>query len=119
MWLSVGIAALICEVMSVKKSEPMSESYFYILLCLSKGPNHGYGIMQMTQKLSKGEVTIGSGTMYGATSNMMKKGWIHEVMSDDPGIERKRLYALPQTGEDALHTEIDRLRRMLASAEEV
>ena len=63
----------------MKKSEPMSESYYYILLCLAKGANHGYGIMQMTEKLSRGDVTIGSGTMYGATSNMMKKGWIGGV----------------------------------------
>ena len=66
----------------MKRSEPMSESYYYILLCLAKGANHGYGIMQMTEKLSGGDVTIGSGTMYGATSNMMKKGWIREILSD-------------------------------------
>lgn len=103
----------------MKKSEPMSESYFYILLCLSKGANHGYGIMQMTKKLSGGEVTIGSGTMYGATSNMMKKGWIQEMLSNDTGIERKRLYALTEAGAEALHMEIHRLKRMLASAEDV
>ena len=57
-----------------KKVEPLTESYFYILLCLAEGPNHGYGIMQKTKELSGGEVKIGSGTMYGATSNMMKKG---------------------------------------------
>jgi len=99
----------------MKKSEPMSESYYYILLCLSKGANHGYGIMQMAAQLSKGEVTIGSGTMYGATGNMMKKGWIKEIMSDGVGMERKRLYALTEAGEEALQTEIARLRRMLES----
>ena len=103
----------------VKKSEPMSESYYYILLCLSKGANHGYGIMQMTERLSDGDVTIGSGTMYGATSNMMKKGWIKEIMSDAPGIERKRLYSLTEEGRGALHNEIKRLKRMLASVEGV
>ena len=97
----------------MKKSEPMSESYYYILLCLSKGANHGYGIMQMTEKLSRGEVTIGSGTMYGATSNMMKKGWIKEIMSDGVGMERKRLYSLTELGEAALTAEIARLKRML------
>lgn len=101
----------------MKKSEPMSESYYYILLCLSKGANHGYGIMQMTQKLSEGEVTIGSGTMYGATSNMMKKGWIKEIMSEAVGIERKRLYCLTEDGQEALNNEIKRLKRMLAGAE--
>ena len=103
----------------MKKSEPMSESYFYILLCLSKGANHGYGIMQMTEQLSGGEVTIGSGTMYGATSNMMKKGWIKEIMSTEAGVERKRLYCLTESGEEALRAEISRLKRMLASAGEV
>ena len=97
----------------MKKSEPMSESYYYILLCLSKGANHGYGIMQMTAQLSKGEVSIGSGTMYGATSNMMKKGWIKEIMSDGTGLERKRLYCLTEAGEAALEAEIARLKRML------
>lgn len=103
----------------MKNSEPMSESYYYILLCLSKGANHGYGIMQMTKKLSDGDVTIGSGTMYGATSNMMKKGWIKEIMSDISGIERKRLYSLTEEGREALHNEIKRLKRMLASVEGV
>jgi DNA-binding PadR family transcriptional regulator len=97
----------------------MSESYYYILLCLSKGANHGYGIMQMTERLSDGDVTIGSGTMYGATSNMMKKGWIKEIMSDISGIERKRLYSLTEEGREALHNEIKRLKRMLASVEGV
>ena len=102
----------------MKKSEPMSESYYYILLCLAKGANHGYGIMQMTEKLSGGDVKIGSGTMYGATSNMMKKGWIKEIMSTE-GAERRRLYQLTDTGREALRAEISRLRRMLENAEEV
>ena len=101
----------------MKKSEPMSESYYYILLCLSKGASHGYGIMQMTERLSGGDVKIGSGTMYGATTNMMKKGWITEVMSDEPGTERKRLYSLTEAGKEALQNEIARLKRMLESAE--
>ncbi len=103
----------------MKYSEPMSESYFYILLCLAKGANHGYGIMQMAEKISGGEVTIGSGTMYGATSNMIKKGWITEIISNEPGLERRRLYQLTDSGFEALSAEIARLRRMLENAEGV
>ena len=103
----------------MKRSEPLSESYYYILLCLANGANHGYGIMQLTEKLSGGDVTIGSGTMYGATSNMMKKGWIREILSDEPGQERRRLYQLTDEGRKVLRTEIARLRRMLDNAEEV
>ena len=97
----------------------MSESYYYILLCLAKGANHGYGIMQMTEKLSGGDVKIGSGTMYGATGNMMKKGWIREIISDEVGLERRRLYQLTDAGREALRTEIARLRRMLENAQGV
>ena len=103
----------------MKKSEPMSESYYYILLCLAKGANHGYGIMQMTEQLSGGAVKIGSGTMYGATGNMMKKGWIQEIMSNEPGVERRRLYRLTDSGREALREEISRLKRMLTNAEGV
>ena len=33
---------------------PMTETGFYILFCLQK-PNHGYGIVQMVEKLTDGE----------------------------------------------------------------
>ena len=100
------------------KAEPLSESYFYILLCLSKGANHGYGIMKQTEQLSQGQVKIGSGTMYGATSNMIKKGWIHEIISDEPGAEKKRLYALTAEGTEAFKIEVQRLKRMLSAVSE-
>ena len=62
----------------------------------------GYGIMSMTRQLSGGEVRIGSGTMYGATGNLMKKGWIEEIFSQEPGEERRRLYRLTGEGREAL-----------------
>ena len=44
-----------------RKNEPLTESYFYILLCLYHTPMHGYGIMQKTAELSQGNVKIDSG----------------------------------------------------------
>ena len=35
---------------------PMTETAFYILLCLKK-PNHGYGIVQTVEKLTDGAGT--------------------------------------------------------------
>ena len=104
--------------MKTTKAEPLSESYFYILLCLSKGANHGYGIMKQTEELSEGQVKIGSGTMYGATSNMIKKGWITEIVSDEPGADKKRLYTLTPEGTEAFKAEVARLKRMLGAIEE-
>ncbi|MBE6764664.1 MAG: PadR family transcriptional regulator [Ruminococcaceae bacterium] len=102
-----------------KGNEALTESYFYILLCLHRGPLHGYGIMQETLSLSGGKVKIGSGTMYGATGNMIKKGWIEETEGSSDGFERKRMYRLTDEGERVLADEIERLRLLLKSADEV
>lgn len=101
-----------------KKVEPLSESYYYILLCLARGPGHGYGIMQETKRLSRGEVQIGSGTMYGATGNMVKKGWIEETASQMENGKRRRMYQITPLGREILNAEIGRLRRMLDGAYE-
>lgn len=98
-----------------KQSEPLTESYFYILMCLYAGDNHGYGIMQMTEKLSGGRVKIGSGTMYGATSNMLKKGWIAEC-SNVQGSERRRMYSLTETGRQVFLEEYERISELAESA---
>lgn len=97
------------------KQEPLTESYFYILLCLHEQPRHGYGIMQRVQELSDGHVRIGSGTMYGATANLMQKGWIKERKAE----ERRREYELTDAGKKALADEIDRLRHLIAAADTV
>lgn len=101
------------------KKEPLTESYFYILLCLYKGPNHGYGIMQESARMSDGRVKIGSGTMYGATSNMLKKGWIEEAGSETEASSRRRLYRLTDEGRGVLIDEILRLRNMVYKANEI
>lgn len=98
------------------KKEPLTESYFYILLCLYKGPTHGYGIMQESARMSGGRVKIGSGTMYGATSNMLKKGWIEEAGSETEASNRRRLYRLTDEGREVLIEEILRLRNMVDQA---
>lgn len=101
----------------IKKYEPLTESYYYILLCLYKGPNHGYGIMQDTMKFSNNRVKIGSGTMYTAVSKMIKKGWIKD--SDDINVkdDRRRTYEITNEGKIVLYGEIERLKELLNSAE--
>lgn len=99
-----------------KKHEPLTESYYYILLCLYKGPNHGYGIMQETMKLSNDRVKIGSGTMYTAVSKMIKKGWIKDRDEENKADDRRRTYEITSEGTDTLYQEIERLKGLLNSA---
>ena len=102
-----------------KGTEPLTESYFYILLCLYDGSNHGYGIMQKTELLSGGRLKIGSGTMYGAISNMIKKGWIYECESREVEQDRRRLYELTQEGRAALVDEYRRLLELAGNAKNI
>lgn len=99
-----------------KKYEPLTESYYYILLCLYKGPNHGYGIMQDAMKISDNRVKIGSGTMYTAVSKMIKKGWIRDSITVDDSDDRRRTYEITKEGTDILYGEIKRLKELLNSA---
>lgn len=101
----------------MKYSEPLTESYFYILLCLKEGANHGYGIMQRVKELSDDRVNIGSGTMYGAIGKMIKKNWIQEIKS--PADDRKRMYQLTPLGQEILSREYERLQALIKSAKTI
>ena len=61
---------------------PMTETAFYILLGLEK-PNHGYGIVQMVEKMTAGEIRLAPGTMYGSLSKMEKDGLIRFTREED------------------------------------
>ena len=100
-----------------KKYEPLTESYYYILLCLYTSPNHGYGIMQKTKELSNDRVKIGSGTMYTAVSKMIKKGWIKDSDIANEQDDRRRTYEITKEGIDILHFEIKRLKELINSAQ--
>ena len=97
--------------------EPLTESYFYILLCLNKKIDYGYAIMKNTKKITKGRVTIGSATMYTAINKMMKKGWIEEINNNGEYSKRRR-YKITKEGENALKHEIERYKLILESIKE-
>lgn len=96
----------------MEKYEPLTETSFYILLCLSAGAGYGYNIMKMTDKLSGGTLHLGPGTLYGALGKMRKKGWIVQNWQE----ESRKGYALTPKGGEVLDREIHRLEQMLACA---
>ncbi len=61
---------------------PMTETGFYILLCLQQ-PNHGYGVVQKVKEMTGGEVLLSPGTMYGSLSKMEKDGVISFVREEE------------------------------------
>ncbi len=103
----------------MSKQEPLTESYFYILLCLYKENLHGYAIMQKAKEISEGKVVIGAGTMYGATSNMIKKAWIEEIQEEAKDERGKRAYKLTEVGKQVLEQELARLENLVTTAKSI
>lgn len=93
---------------------PMTETGFYILLCLRQ-PNHGYGIVQKVKELTRGEIILAPGTMYGSLSKMEKDGLIRFVREE----EKRKSYVITALGKEVLETEMKRIERLHRNMEEM
>ena len=87
----------------------LTESTYYILLVLLS-PKHGYGIMQSVEELSGGRVHLAAGTLYGALTSMVEKGWIRLLPWEEGS--RKKEYRLTEQGREVLLGEIGRLEEL-------
>ena len=94
----------------------LTESTYYILLSLVS-PQHGYGIMQQAEELSKGRVRLAAGTLYGALSAMVDKGWIEQLPMESGS--RKKEYQLTERGRVILGKEVARLRELADNGERI
>ena len=92
---------------------PMTETAFYILLCL-KTPNHGYGFVQTVERLTDGAIKLAPGTMYGSLSKMEKDALIRFVREE----EKRKIYEITDLGREVLQTEIARIERLYRIAQE-
>ena len=94
---------------------PMTETGFYILLCLRR-ESHGYGVIQQVEALTQGDIRISPGTMYGSLSKMEKDGLIRFVREED----KRKVYVITELGSEVLDLEmkrIDRLYRTMRGAQ--
>ena len=92
---------------------PMTETGFYILLCLQK-PNHGYGIVQRVEAMTGGEIHLTPGTMYGSLSKMEKDGLIRFLREE----EKRKIYEITDLGREVLQLELKRIGRLYRNAQE-
>jgi len=99
---------------------PLRPSVFHILLALSDGDLHGYGIMQEVGEHTSGQIRLGPGTLYGAIKRLLADGLIVEVDErPDPELddERRRYYRLTDFGQSVLKAEVRRLEKMVSVAQ--
>lgn len=94
----------------------LTEAVYYILLSLME-PMHGYGIMQNVDSLSNGRVKLAAGTLYGAISTLLEKGWIAALPGERDS--RKKEYQITDAGKETLKTEIERLSELLGNGKRI
>lgn len=100
---------------------PLRPSVFHILLALSDGDLHGYGIMQEVAEHTDGQIKLGPGTLYGAIKRLLSDGLIIEADErPDPELddERRRYYRLTEFGQKVLRAEVQRISRMVSVAQQ-
>ena len=83
---------------------PMTETSFYILLCLRE-PSHGYQIVRSVEELTGGEIRLSPGTMYGTLSKMEKDG----LIALDREEEKRKIYRITSLGKEILSLEMKRI----------
>lgn len=93
---------------------PMTETGFYILLCLQE-EMHGYSIVQKVEALTDGEIRLSPGTMYGSLSKMEKDGLIRFVREE----EKRKIYRITDLGREVLKLEMARIERLYRNLKEV
>ena len=94
----------------------LTEAVYYILLALVE-PLHGYGIMQQTARLSNGRLVISAGTLYGAISTLLEKGWIEQVAN--VADSRRKEYIITSAGRGVLTEELERLRELVKNGDAI
>lgn len=107
--------------MATNNIQPLTPAVFHILLALSTGERHGYGIMKQVETDSEGKVTMGPGTLYGSLKRMLDAGLVKE--SDkriDPEMddERRIYYQITDMGAKTLAAELERYKRIVTVAQE-
>ncbi|GIP49119.1 Transcriptional regulator PadR-like family protein [compost metagenome] len=97
------------------KHLPLTETVYYILLALAE-PAHGYLIMQKVEELSRGQVRMAAGTLYGAIDNLVKLKWIEPVATAD---SRRKVYAITGQGREILWLDYERMNHMRNVTKEI
>ena len=96
-----------------KAMEILTESMFYVLMALNRGPMCGIDIAAWITRKTQGRVSLGPATLYTILGKFQKEDYIEETEVEG----RKRTYRITARGREAYLDELQRLRRCLADAD--
>ncbi len=85
-----------------------------ILKAISLEPNHGWGIAQRLEQLTKDALQVGQGSLYPALQRLEEKGWIESEWRVTDENRRAKYYELTTAGRRALGDETRQWQRYVA-----
>lgn len=76
-----------------------------ILHTLSRGPNHGYGIAQHIQQVSRDALKIGEGSLYPALQRLLMGDFVLAEWGTSENSRKARFYRITAAGRKQLAAE--------------
>jgi DNA-binding PadR family transcriptional regulator len=100
---------------------PLPTAAFHILLALSGGDCHGYGIIQDVEARTGGALRLSPGTLYRTIQRLLEQGLIEEPRrpSRSGGDPRRRYYRITSFGTAVARAETRRLTDLVRLAKSV
>lgn len=100
--------------MAREKFQTLTEQMYYILIALLE-ECCGVDIMEKVERMTKGRVSVGPGTLYNLLSSFENEGIIEETKV----YGRKRSYKITGCGKALLESEFQRLKLLIADYQEL
>ena len=86
-----------------------------ILKTLALEPQHGWGIAQRIQQVSKDALLIGQGSLYPALHRLEYKGWIQSEWGASENNRKAKFYSLTKIGQKQLISELEDWNRLTSA----
>jgi transcriptional regulator len=90
-----------------------------ILRTLALEPQHGWGISERVQQLSRDVLRIQQGSLYPALHRLERRGWIRASWGTSDNNRRAKYYALTRSGRQRLTTETDSWQKLTTAVAQV
>ena len=92
---------------------PLPLAAFHILVVLSAGDRHGYGIAQDVEAGTNGALRLSPGTLYRTIQRLLDQGLITEVRTAAEVDPRRRTYRITPFGRAVAEAESSRLAELV------
>lgn len=95
---------------------PLTHIVYHVLLSLTGGEKHGYGMIKDVAERTGGRLEMEAGTLYAAIKRLRDGGLIEEVEAPAGTDARRRYYGITVFGREVLRLESLRLEALVELA---